>query len=152
MLNQNRGFWINSKRLTFKSDNWKVLPEQLVTQAEFSQTQDEICHICSRINHFSESIMVCFNVFPDFAMKQMMNERLMHLNIKRLRHKKKSHGETSLLTLLTQSQEHLPMPWQSLHQWKSLGKKRHPVNQLLRNKMTNRTVCQRISFPQLALC
>lgn len=85
-------------------------------------------------------------------MKQMMNERLMHLNIKGLRHKKKIRGETSLLTLLTKSQEHLPVPWQSLHQWKSLRKKRHPVNQLLRIKMTNSIICQRISFPQLALC
>lgn len=41
----------------------------------------------------SQKIFSCFNVFPDFATKQRMNERVMHLNNKKLSEKKKSVGK-----------------------------------------------------------
>lgn len=41
----------------------------------------------------SQKLFGCFNAFPDFATKQRMNERVMHLNTKKFSEKKKSAGK-----------------------------------------------------------
>lgn len=80
----------------------------------------------------SQKLFRCFNAFPDFATKQRMNERVMHLNTKQFSEKKKSAGKFAHT-----SDTKPKAPSCALAKASSVEKfrgKRHPVNQLLRKK------------------
>lgn len=82
----------------------------------------------------------------------MTNERLMQLSTKRLRHKKKILWGNFFAHTSDIKPGEPSRALAKLAPVEKFRKMRDPVNQLLRNKMTNSTICQRSSFLQLALC